>query len=84
MTVGGNWERKVKAGAPSYHQQFNNLKGCKDYEILATPYAKPSKEEQVRRVFYITAKSLGTRSDTHFMLAAVTPTALLATLPPAT
>jgi hypothetical protein len=48
MSVGGNWERKVKAGAPSYHEQFNNLKGCKDYDILATPYAKPSREEQVR------------------------------------
>jgi hypothetical protein len=47
MSVGGNWERKVKAGAPSYHEQFNNLKGCKDYDILATPYAKPSREEQV-------------------------------------
>jgi hypothetical protein len=53
MAVGGNWERKVKDGAPSYHQQFKNLKGCKDYEILATPYAKPSREEQVRRSCYI-------------------------------
>ncbi|KAF6260540.1 MGDG specific palmitate delta-7 desaturase [Scenedesmus sp. NREL 46B-D3] len=48
MTVGGNWERKVKAGAPSYHEQFNTLKGCKDYEILATPHAKPSREKQAK------------------------------------
>lgn len=37
-----SWERKVKEGAPSYDAQFNILKGCKDYEVLSTPHAKPS------------------------------------------
>jgi hypothetical protein len=47
MAAAGNWERKVKDGAPSYSEQFRILKGCKDYDILATPYAKPSPEAQV-------------------------------------
>jgi hypothetical protein len=47
MAAAGNWERKVKDGAPSYSEQFRILKGCKDYDILSTPYAKPSPEAQV-------------------------------------
>jgi hypothetical protein len=48
-SMAGNWERKVKDGAPSYSEQFRILKGCKDYDILSTPYAKPSPEAQVRQ-----------------------------------
>uniref|UniRef100_A0A383V3J7 Fatty acid desaturase domain-containing protein n=1 Tax=Tetradesmus obliquus TaxID=3088 RepID=A0A383V3J7_TETOB len=47
-SMAGNWERKVKAGAPSYSEQFRILKGCKDYDILSTPYAKPSPEAQAK------------------------------------
>lgn len=32
--------------APSYHQQFANLKGCKDYDVLNTACPKPSFEKQ--------------------------------------
>jgi hypothetical protein len=49
MAAAGNWERKVKDGAPSYSEQFRILKGCKDYDILSTPYAKPSPEAQVSK-----------------------------------
>eukprot|EP00879_Flechtneria_rotunda_P027407 GHRR01029357.1.p1 GENE.GHRR01029357.1~~GHRR01029357.1.p1 ORF type:complete len:119 (+),score=21.45 GHRR01029357.1:457-813(+) len=33
-------------GTPSYHQQFQNLKGCKDYDVLKTAHPKPSREAQ--------------------------------------
>jgi hypothetical protein len=34
--------------ALSYHEQFQQLKGSKDYDVLLTSYAKPSKEAQAK------------------------------------
>jgi len=34
--------------APSYHQQFVMLKGCKDYDVLNTAHPRPSKAAQAQ------------------------------------
>jgi hypothetical protein len=67
---------KAKSQEPSYSEQFQLLKGCKDPSVLKSAYPKPSKQAQslVEGAFRLPFSDVYTRREARPLLAAETTT----------